>query len=116
MNEETLLSISISDVLVIILRPDQQDYQGTAVTVDVARKLGVPHLLMVVNKVLDSFDFASVRAQVEATYKARVAGVLPNTDDLVRLASGDIFSLRYPDHPWACELARIADILVSLGD
>src|SRR5713101_9812392 len=29
LNEETLLSIAISDALVIILRPDQQDYQGT---------------------------------------------------------------------------------------
>ena len=32
LNEETLLSIAISDALVLILRPDQQDYQGTAVT------------------------------------------------------------------------------------
>src|SRR5205823_13113591 len=31
MNEETLLSISVSDALVIMLRPDMQDYQGTAV-------------------------------------------------------------------------------------
>ena len=52
LNEETLLSITISDVLVLILRPDQQDYQGTAVTIDVARKLEVPKLLLVVNKLV----------------------------------------------------------------
>ena len=34
LNEETLLSIAISNVLAIILRPDQQDYQGTSVTVE----------------------------------------------------------------------------------
>ena len=28
LNEETLLSIAISDALVIVMRPDQQDYQG----------------------------------------------------------------------------------------
>ena len=39
MNEETLLSIAISDVFVLVLRPDHQDFQGTAVTVEVARKL-----------------------------------------------------------------------------
>jgi len=33
LNEETLLSIAISDALAIIMRPDQQDYQGTGVTV-----------------------------------------------------------------------------------
>src|SRR5579871_4143707 len=58
LNEETLLSISVSDILLLILRPDKQDFQGTAVTVDVARKLDVPSLLLVVNKVLESFDFA----------------------------------------------------------
>jgi MinD-like ATPase involved in chromosome partitioning or flagellar assembly len=52
MNEETLLSIAISDVMVLILRPDQQDFLGTAVTVEVARKLGVPRMLLVVNKAL----------------------------------------------------------------
>ena len=51
LNEETLLSIAISDALALILRPDSQDYQGTGVTVDVARKLEVPRLLLVVNKV-----------------------------------------------------------------
>ena len=51
LNEETLLSIAISDALVIILRPDQQDYQGTSVTVEVARKLDVPRLVLIVKKV-----------------------------------------------------------------
>jgi MinD-like ATPase involved in chromosome partitioning or flagellar assembly len=51
LNEETLLSIAISDLLIIVLRPDQQDFQGTAVTVDVARKLNVPLMHLVVNKV-----------------------------------------------------------------
>ena len=37
LNEETLLSIAISDTLIIVMRPDSQDYQGTAVTVEVAR-------------------------------------------------------------------------------
>jgi MinD-like ATPase involved in chromosome partitioning or flagellar assembly len=113
LNEETLLSISISDILVLILRPDRQDFQGTAVTVDVARKLAVPSLLLVVNRVLESFDFQAVREQVEQTYEIPVAGVLPSTDDLIRLASGDIFSLRYPEHPWSREVARIAGTLIA---
>jgi len=51
LNEETLLSIALSDILLIILRPDQQDYQGTSVTTEVARKLDVPDLKLIVNKV-----------------------------------------------------------------
>jgi MinD-like ATPase involved in chromosome partitioning or flagellar assembly len=108
LNEETLLSIAISDVSVLILRPDRQDYQGTAVTVEVARKLDVPQLLLLVNKVLPSIDFEALRQQVEQTYNTPVAGVLPLSDDVVQLASSDVFCLRYPDHPWTRAIQAVA--------
>lgn len=91
LNEETLLSIAISNVLVIIMRPDLQDYQGTAVTVDVARKLDVPKLLMLVNKVPNTLDHDDVRTRVEQTYGATVGAVLPHSDDMMTLASSGIF-------------------------
>src|SRR5690606_4728782 len=56
LNEETMLSITVSDVLLLLLRPDKQDFQGTAVTVDIARRLSVPNLLLVINKVPESVD------------------------------------------------------------
>lgn len=98
LNEETLLSIAISDALVIIMRPDQQDYQGTAVTVDVARKLDVPKMIMVVNKTPQAFDFDDVCTRVQQTYNVKVAAVLPHADEMMTLASSGIFSLKYPDH------------------
>ena len=113
LNEETLLSIAISHVLAIILRPDQQDYQGTGVTVEVARKLGVPRLVLVVNKVPEVFDPAEVRARVEATYHAEVAAVLPHSDDMMALASAGIFALRCPDHPMTAALQQVAAALIA---
>jgi MinD-like ATPase involved in chromosome partitioning or flagellar assembly len=98
MNEETLLSISVSDALVIILRPDMQDYQGTAVTVDVARKLEVPTMVLLVNKVPAAYDTADVRARVEEAYQCEVAAALPHSDELMALASSGIFALKYPDN------------------
>jgi septum site-determining protein MinD len=112
LNEETLLSIAISDVLAIILRPDQQDYQGTGVTVEVARKLGVPRLVLVVNKVPDVFDPGEVRQRVEAIYRAEVAAVLPHSDDMMALASAGIFALRCPDHPMTSAFQEVAAALV----
>jgi septum site-determining protein MinD len=98
-NEETLLSIAMSNTLVIVLRPDQQDYEGTRVTVAVARKLGVPRMLLVVNKAPDVFDPVAIRTQVEEIYECPVAAVLPHSDDLMILSSDGVFVLRYPDHP-----------------
>ena len=99
LNEETLLSIAMSNALVIIMRPDQQDYEGTSVTVSVARKLRVPRMVLVVNKTPQVFDFAEVEGHVEKTYGCEVAAVLPHADEMMVLSSAGIFALRYPDHP-----------------
>ncbi|MGH7403789.1 MAG: MinD/ParA family ATP-binding protein [Candidatus Rokuibacteriota bacterium] len=113
LNEETLLSIAISDALVIILRPDQQDYMGTSVTVEVARKLDVPRLVLVVNKVPALFDPADVRARVQRTYSCEVSAVLPHADEMMVLASSSLFVLRYPDHPITIALRQVASTLVG---
>lgn len=99
LNEETLLSLILSDVLFIIMRPDQQDFQGTAVTVDVARQLDVPNMMLIVNKVPKVLGLDSVKAHVEQVYGCEVAAVLPHSDEMMALASEGIFVLRYPDHP-----------------
>jgi len=111
LNEETLLSIAISQVLVILMRPDSQDYQGTAVTVDVARKLDVPNMLMVVNKSPQVFDVDDVRERVEKSFNCNVATVIPHSDEMMILASSGIFSLRYPDHAVTKEYKKLLELV-----
>lgn len=113
LNEETLLSIAISNALVIILRPDQQDFQGTAVTVDVARKLEVPHLRLVVNKALTRYDFRKVKEDIAASYQVPVAGVLPLSEDVALNASANIFSALQPDHPWSRGIREVVNDLLA---
>lgn len=108
LNEETLLSIAISDALAIIMRPDQQDYQGTGVTVEVARKLGVPRLLIVVNKVPTMWAGNDVRERVERTYQADVGAVIHHSDEMMTLASSNIFVIRYPNHEVTQTLRELA--------
>lgn len=108
LNEETLLSLAISDVLILLMRPDQQDYQGTIVTVDVARKLDVPKMLLIVNKTPTAFDFDEVRDRVSQTYNVSVAAVIPHSDEMMVLASSGIFSLKYPDNPVSLSLKAVA--------
>jgi septum site-determining protein MinD len=115
LNEETLLSIALSNVLVIIMRPDQQDYQGTSVAVEVARHLGVPHMVLVVNNVPAAFDAGTIRERAEEIYGCEVAAVLPHSEELMVLASRGIFALRYTDHPMTAVLQQLATT-VSAGD
>lgn len=113
LNEETLLSIAISDALIVVMRPDQQDFQGTGVTVEVARKLDVPHMVLVVNKVPPMFAEDEVRQRVEQTYDCEVAAVLYHSDEMMTLASDGIFVLHYPDHPITEKLIQLAENLMQ---
>jgi septum site-determining protein MinD len=113
LNEETLLSIAICDALAIVMRPDQQDYEGTSVAVSVARKLKVPRMVLVVNKTPTAFDFAEVKERVEKTYECEVAAVLPHSDELMILGSQGIFAVRYPDHPVTALYRQVAACLTA---
>lgn len=113
LNEETLLSLVISHMLVIVMRPDQQDYEGTGITVKVAQGLQVPRMLLVVNKTPAILDPAAVKMKVEQAYGCPVAAVLPHADEMMHLASDGIFVLRYPDHPLADLYRQIAARLTS---
>jgi MinD-like ATPase involved in chromosome partitioning or flagellar assembly len=113
LNEETLLSVAISDCVVLLMRPDAQDYQGTAVTVDVARKLDVPRLLLLVNKVPAALDPAELRAQIERAYGCEVVGIVPHSEEMLLLGSSDIFVLRYPDHPTTAIYRRVAERVMA---
>jgi len=112
-NEETLLSIAISDALVIIMRPDQQDYEGTGVTVEVARSLEVPKMLLVVNKTPPSLDTEQVRHRVAETYRCEVAAVIPHSDALMNLASDGVLVLKAPNDPVSRQYIAIARRLLD---
>lgn len=113
LNEENLLSIMISDALLLIMRPDKQDYQGTAVTVDIAGRLEVLELLLMVNKVPSHADRVAMATDVAEIYGVEVAGVLPLSEDIVSNASRGLFSLTDPDHEWSIAIAAVADRLAA---
>lgn len=111
LSKETFLSIAISHVLILILRPDKQDYQGTAVTMDVAKQLKVRKLLLAINKVYSSLNPETIKQKVEETYGEKVAGVFPLSEDMVQLASEGVFCVRYPEHPISQEFRRVVQQL-----
>lgn len=113
LNEETLLSIATSDILIIILRPDSQDLQGTSVTVDIARSLDVPNLFLLVNKALPKYDPAGIKKDIETQFQTTVTSVLPLSFDMAENASRDLFSLAYPDHDWSKALKNVVPYILN---
>jgi MinD-like ATPase involved in chromosome partitioning or flagellar assembly len=113
LNEETLFSLAISTAVVMVLRTDQQDYEGTGVAVEVARSLEVPHLILVVNKAPPSLDPKAVKERLEATLQCTVGAVLPHSDEMMILGSSDVFVRRYPNDPITKSLEAVASELES---
>jgi len=111
LNEETLLSFAIADTALVLLRPDYQDYQGTAVTLELARRLSVPRLMLAVNKVHPDIDAAALSERIAATYDVPVAALFRLADELVRLGSAGIVALLQPASPFALEIERLATIV-----
>ncbi|MBE7551802.1 MAG: MinD/ParA family protein [Anaerolineales bacterium] len=114
LNAETLASLSIAHVLTIILRLDKQDYQGTGVMVDLARKIDMPpQRLVVANEVPASYNFDLVKTALEKTFDCEVVAVLPHSDKMMALASNHIFALTYPHHPLTEKLRHVANRLLA---
>lgn len=110
-NEETLLAAAISDVLVLILRPDRQDYQGTAIMLELARKLHVPHVHLVINKAVSRSDFKVLEERVVSTFKEKVLAVIPLTEDVAALGSSGLFCIEQPQHDFTLAIQKIAAAL-----
>jgi MinD-like ATPase involved in chromosome partitioning or flagellar assembly len=111
LNEETLLSIALSHILIVVLRPDYQDYEGTGITVEVARELDVPSIRLVVNKAPAAFAEEDIRRRVEKAYHQPVGAIIPHSDDIMTLASHEVFVCRFPDHPVTRRYEKLVDQL-----
>jgi MinD-like ATPase involved in chromosome partitioning or flagellar assembly len=109
LNENTMMSIAVSNTLLLVLHPDPQDFQGTAVTVEVARKLAVPSIQLVLNDSSESLNAAEVSQQLEESYHCGGGFVLSHSEELAALASNQPFVLAYPDHPLTAKIKEIAE-------
>lgn len=114
-NEETLLSIALSDLFLLIMRPDNQDFQGTSVTVELARRLDVNNMMVIVNKVPAKTNREQLKTQIEIAYDVDVAGLLPLSSEMAELASSTLFVNRYPNHELTRTLNQVTDKIIAGG-
>jgi MinD-like ATPase involved in chromosome partitioning or flagellar assembly len=112
LNEETLLSIAISDTLLVILRPDQQDFEGSSITLRVASRLQVEEIAVIANKVPSIFEPAKLKDDIEKAYGYPVVAVIPHSDELMVLGSKALFCKTYPDHEVSVLIRSICNRLI----
>jgi len=111
--EDTLLSIAMCDTLVVILRPDEQDYLGTAVTLEIAKRMEVPRKFLLANRVPPELDLKDYGGRLEKTYMVPVAGVIPFSYGLMMTQSRQVFSYAHPEDPLSEAVRRTAEKILG---
>ena len=108
MNEEALLAMRAAQTLVVVLRPDALDFEGTGITVQVARQLEVARLVLVVNQVSDMSGLHALRSRVQQTFGSEVTAIVPQSAEFSTTGEATPFVLRHPTHPITLALQRVA--------
>jgi septum site-determining protein MinD len=114
LNKETMLAAALSDILIIVVRPDQQDYYGTAVLTEIAAKLEVPRVYLIANKVPTRLDPTELTARLTEVFGHEVIGTMLLSEDFAALASEGLFVHRYPDHEISRGLRAMAQRVLGL--
>ncbi len=95
------------------VRPDQQDYYGTALLLEIAKKLELPQICLLANKVFSSIDPGRLAGKLSERFGFEVIGVLPLSEDVARLESRELFVRSNPDHVITHHFRSIAARLLA---
>jgi len=108
LHEESILCMSVCNLILEVLRADAQNYQGTAIMVDVARRLQVEPRLVLNDAPLD-LDLPVVRQRLEKAYDCPVAAMFTHSDQMMALSAvGGLFVRQNPDAEISWRLKELA--------
>ncbi|NIM44479.1 MAG: P-loop NTPase [Nitrososphaeria archaeon] len=113
LDEDTLLAIAASDLLLLLMRPDKQDYTGTAVSLEVAARLEKPTYI-IVNKIPSIFNLDEVVGEVKDAYLKPVLGAIPFYEEVSAAASGKVFILSNPLHDFSKCINEITEQFLKI--
>lgn len=113
LNQDSLAALAMSDALIVVLRLDQQDYQGTAVMIDVARQFDIADLSLMANLVPENFQPGAVATRMEQTYHCPVSAVLPLSEKMMTQSGSRLFVLEHPQNQITTVLSQAAARLMA---
>jgi len=113
LNDEFLIMSSVTDILLNIIRPDNQDYQGLTVSSDVAKKLKLKTYI-IVNKVHPKIKNKKLQKDIEKSFKIPVAGILPLSEDIILSQSQFLIVDKYPDNDFSTGIYSVAETVFGV--
>ncbi|MEM7537881.1 MAG: response regulator, partial [Chloroflexota bacterium] len=114
MNEEALLAMEMAHTVLLMMRPDVRDYEGASISLQVARRLGMDRIMLLLNQVSSKDNFEEIRAQAEEAFHCDITEMLPFTEMVANFDGDGMFSMRYPDHVLTVALRRLIGQLMRV--
>jgi MinD-like ATPase involved in chromosome partitioning or flagellar assembly len=111
-DEQSLALIALSSTLIIVMRLEQGEYQGTGVTVDVARKLDVSEIRLAVNQAPSIYPYSQIEQQVQEAFHCPLLMSIPLAQEVMQ-PGGGVFVLNQPQHTIAAQFTRAAESLIA---
>lgn len=112
-SDETMLALTVADVLAVVLRASRQEHPGTQLVIALARRLGVPRVVLLVNMVPPEADPGEVRALAEQACGTEVAALLPHCRGMAELDEAGMFVLAHPEHEVTRQYRRLVATLLG---
>lgn len=109
----TLPLLVVCDIMVAVMSLDRQDYQGTGVLVDLARRMEMPYITIVVNNVTGLYEPNEVRAEVGRVYNCQVSAVVPHVPTMVAPGETGIQAVDMPDNAAVLALEPVATLVAA---
>jgi len=113
--KDTILSMALCDVVVLISRVDQQDMFGSGVMREVASQLNKPVVLilnMLPNSVGDK-EAAKIGERMSQLFNLQVLTALPFNSDVFENLSRSVFVLERPRDPLAKRFTELAEMMLQ---
>lgn len=96
LHEEALLSAASSGQLVLVLQADPLEFQGAAAAVEVAQRLNVPEISLILNNAPTHLNVEKARQELGRVYGCKVIAILPHSPDLTALGSNGLLPFERP--------------------
>jgi MinD-like ATPase involved in chromosome partitioning or flagellar assembly len=107
-NKSVLSTLHATDVILNVIRPDNQDYQGVKVYSDIIKKLGLQSkTFLLLNKVHPKLRTKRLSNKVEKDFHLPVAGMMPLSEELILNQSRHVFIDKHSDDELISEMDKI---------
>lgn len=113
LGEESLFALSASHSLLLVLRPERQDYRGAELTISLAGTLGVQCVHLLLNDLPEGTQHPGLFASLEKAFGHTMIGVLPHCESQWAAGSTGLHSLREPDSELTSAFAALVPALLA---